>query len=267
MKAFQHLLRNYAHPLADKLDLDSSAAIAVHRRIIRSNPLLMRYYTSMYSYFRENEVLLTNIEAPSLEIGSGAGFLKEFLPAVITSDVVAGEGIDRSEDICRLSFADRSLKAIYANGVLHHVNDLERCFSEIQRVLIPGGVLVCNEPSSNPLGYFMNKHFHHEATDKDAEMWGLAAGTSGSGRLTGANMALPYIVFRRDADVFHKKFPHLKIERVKYHDFLRYILSGGLSYRPFVPPFLYWLSDAAEIIFRPLMFLVGQEMLVTVRKI
>ena len=261
------LKKHYAHPLAENLDLDSSSAIAVHRRMIRENPLLMRYYASMYTYFKEKEEELASLKLSSLEIGSGAGFLKDFLPGVITSDVVAGAGIDRVEDACRMSFADHSLKAVYANGVLHHIGDPACCLAEIQRVLAPGGVFVCNEPSSTALGYFMNKHFHHEPTDKNVAGWGFKAEEFGSGRLTGANVALPSLIFRRDAKVFHEKFPCLKIESIKYHDFLRYALSGGLSFRPFVPSFLYWVVDAAEILFKPFMFLVGQEMLVTIRKI
>jgi SAM-dependent methyltransferase len=260
------LKKHYAHPLAENLDLDSSGALAVHRRIIRENPLLRRYYVSMYRFFREADASLEYLGLPSLEIGSGAGFLKEFLPDVMTSDVVAGEGIDRVEDACRLSFKDNSLKAVYANGVLHHIGDAACCLSEIQRVLAPGGVFVLNEPSSTLLGYFMNKHFHHEPTDKTVSGWDLKEAGVGPGRLTGANMALPWVIFCRDAGRFHEKFPGLRIESIMYHDFLRYAFSGGLSYRPLVGPFLYWIVDAAEFLFKPFMFLVGQEMLVTIRK-
>jgi SAM-dependent methyltransferase len=260
------LNRHYAQPLANQLDLDSSVAIGVHRRIIQDNPLLLRYYRSMYNYFRTKDMTARHLNLPSLEIGSGGGFLKEFLPDVITSDVVGGEGIDRVEDGCHLGFPDNSLKAVFANGVLHHISDPSLCLSEIQRVLAPGGIFVCNEPSSSILGYFVNKHFHHEPTDKTVATWCWKPESAGSGRLTSANMAVPYIIFRRDAALFHEKFPSFKIESIKHHDFLRYILSGGLSYRPFLPKSLYWTVDAAEALFRPLMFLVGQEMLVTVRR-
>jgi SAM-dependent methyltransferase len=262
-----YMKTHYANPLVKNLDLNSPEAISVHGRIIRENQLLLRYHMSIYRYFQKKDEELKSLGLPSLEIGSGGGFLKKFLPDVITSDVLPGDGIDRVENACCLNFPDHSLKAVYANAVLHHISDSVRCLSEIQRVLVPGGVFVCNESSSTALGYFMNRNFHHEPTDKNVFEWGFAAQEAGIGRLTGANMALPSIIFRRDARLFHQRFPTLKIESIRYHDFLRYSLSGGLSYRPLVPSCLFWAVDTVEFIFAPLMFLLGDAMLVTVKKL
>jgi len=253
------------HPLADRLDIDSQEAVSVHRRIIRENPLLMSHYAFIYGCFKAAEESLSGLQLASLEIGSGGGFLKEFLPSVITSDVVLSEGIDRVEDATALSFADGSLKAVYANGVLHHIKEPARCLAEIERVLAPGGLFVCSEPSSTLFGYFMNKNFHKEATDKNAKDWSIEERACG-GRLTEANMALPYIIFKRDAALFSRRFERLKIRSVVYYDFLRYTLSGGLSYRPFVPKSLFGLVNALEAASRPLMSILGNSMLVTVQK-
>ena len=204
------LKKHYGHPLVGQLDIDSAGAVTVHHRIILENPLLRRYYASMYRYFQEKEKTVEDLNFSSLEIGCGGGFIKEYLPGVITSDVVAADWVDRVEDASSLNFGPNSLKAIYANGVLHHIKDPVGCLSEIERVLAPGGVFVCNEPSSTRLGYFMNRHFHHEATDRDVCEWNAGIPDQ-SGRLSGANMALPYIIFRRDAALFAKRFPNLKI--------------------------------------------------------
>lgn len=260
------LKKNFSHPLARNLDIDSPQAILIHRRIIKENKLLTDYYNFVYEYFKKTEYSLSDLNYPSLEIGSGGGFLKEILPAVITSDLVLSSGIDRTEDATALSFADCSLKAIYANGVIHHLKDPERCLAEVQRVLVPGGKFVCNEPSSTPFGYLMNKCFHHEYTDKHAVDWKIG-GSDGKGRLTEANMALPYIIFKRDAGLFQKKFANLKIISIVYHDFLRYTLSGGLSYRPFVPPALFGAVNTLEAISKPFMPVLGNEMLVAILKL
>jgi len=260
-----YLQTHYAHPLVGQLDLDSREAVGIHRRIIEGNPLLKRHYLFIYGSFKKVEEGLRGLCQPSLEIGSGGGFLKEIIPTVITSDVVAGEGIDRVEDASKLSFADASLKAVYANAVLHHIPEPERCFAEIDRVLVPGGMFVCNEPSSTPFGYFMNRHFHHEHTDKTVKAWRLTE-EDGTGRLKGANMAMPAIIFKRDRRIFERKFPRLKIKSIVYHDFLRYTLSGGLSFRPFVPQVLFGAVDALEVLARPLLFLLGHAMIVTIEK-
>lgn len=172
------------------------------------------------------------------------------------------KGIDRVEDACALSFADASLRAVYALGVLHHIPEPVRFFGEVDRVLAPGGRCVLDEPSSTAFGYFMNRHFNHEHTDKHAREWGIA----GDGRLTGANMALPYIIFRRDRGRFEELFPRLKIRRFVYHDFLRYALSGGLSFRPFVPYWCFGAVNGLEKVARPLMRWVGHEMIVVLEK-
>ena len=259
------LKKAFSHPLADKVDINSRYAVDIHRRIIRENPLLIAHYALIYKYFKRIDDSVSNLKYSSLEIGSGGGFLKEFLPDVITSDVVKSEGIDRIENACALSFGDNSLKAIYANGVLHHIKDPAKCLFEIERVLVPGGRFVCNEPSSTLFGYFMNSYFHNEHTDKRVKDWKIDE-NGASGRLSRANMALPYIIFKRDAALFRERFKMLKIDSIAYHDFLRYTLSGGLSYRPFVPKILFGAVNFMEEIFKPVMFILGNNMLVTIQK-
>ncbi|MEW6008098.1 MAG: class I SAM-dependent methyltransferase [Candidatus Omnitrophota bacterium] len=256
----------FIRPDVRNLDIDSREAISIHRRIIKKSPLLTEHYNFIYRYFKKIEDSLEYLNFPSLEIGSGGGFLKEFLPNVITSDIVESEGIDRVEDVTCLSFPDNSLKAIYANGVLHHIEDPGKCLEEIQRVLVSDGIFVCNEPSSSSFGYFMNKNFHNEYTNKLLKRWKIEDKTI-EGRLTKVNMALPYIIFKRDAYIFTQRFKRLKIISFIYHDFLRYTLSGGLTYKPFVPHFLYGVVNFIEFIFRPLMQLFGNNMIVTIKKI
>jgi len=256
------LHRRWAHPLSQSLDLDGPEAIVRHRQIIRGNPLLLARYVFVYDLFRSVERTLEPLGRPSLEVGSGAGFLKSYIPDVITSDVVVGEGIDRVEDACALSFEDGALKAVYAVGVLHHLREPGRFLGEVGRVLVTGGRCVLDEPSSTPFGYFMNRHLHQEHTDRHAEEWGIPAG----GRLTGANMALAYIIFRRDRGRFEELFPRLKVRQIVYHDFLRYTLSGGLSFRPFVPRCLFGAVNGLEKLAAPLMRWLGHEMIVVLEK-
>ncbi|MFH1692422.1 MAG: class I SAM-dependent methyltransferase [Candidatus Omnitrophota bacterium] len=254
--------KKFANPYVKGLDIDSVSAVDIHSRIIRENSLLNQYYRFIYQHFKKTEDSLSGLAYPSVEIGSGGGFLKDYIPDVITSDVVVSRGIDRKEDVSCLSFADNSLKAVYAIDVLHHVKDLEASLNEIQRVLVKGGRFVCNEPSSTLFGYFMNKHFHKEYTNKHIKEWKI----QGQARLSDANMALPYVVFKRDADLFHERFRHLKISSIFYHDFLRYTLSGGLSYKPFVPKMFYGAVSGIEFLARPLMPILGQMMIVTIEK-
>lgn len=255
----------WAYSLARNIDIDSKEAVAIHKCIIKRKPLLTKHYAVIYQYFKKIEDSLSHLDFPSLEIGSGGGFLKEFLPAVITSDVIEAEGIDRIENAVSFSFPDNSLKAVYCNGVLHHIENPGKCIEEIQRILVPNGVFVCCEPSSALFGYFMNKYFHDEYTNKYVKEWEIKK-TDNRRRLSEANMALPYIMFKRDINLFRKEFPYLKIRSIAYCDFLRSTLSGGLSYRPFIPRILYKAVDFIEMISKPLMPVLGMDMIVVIQK-
>ena len=50
--------------------------------------------------------------------------------------------------------------------------------------------------------------------------------------------ALSFIVFKRDREFFLQEFPKFEIVYEKiYSNYLRYLLSGGLNFRQFVPDF------------------------------
>jgi ubiquinone/menaquinone biosynthesis C-methylase UbiE len=91
-----------------------------------------------------------------LEVGGGQGELAEWmqdeLEAEVTFvdqsermvDLARARGIERASvgDVQALTFADGSYDTVVAAWMLYHVADLDRAFSEIVRVLDPGGRLV-----------------------------------------------------------------------------------------------------------------------------
>ena len=65
------------------------------------------------------------------------------------------------------------------------------------------------------------------------------------GQWKGANQALTYIIFKRDIALFREKYPELEII---YHtplgNYIRYIVSGGLNFKPLLP---YWLKYLVKL--------------------
>jgi len=59
----------------------------------------------------------------------------------IGCDIQPGVGVDRIEDIHRLTFADESVGTVICLETLEHVADPLRAVQELHRVLKPGGVL------------------------------------------------------------------------------------------------------------------------------
>jgi hypothetical protein len=78
---FQRLL---AHPLTRGLDIDDPKTTELRREVIRSKPFLKRLYDEWYDHVQG----YIPKGATFLELGSGAGFLQERLPELITSEVL-----------------------------------------------------------------------------------------------------------------------------------------------------------------------------------
>lgn len=89
------------------------------------------------------------------------------------------------------------------------------------------------EPWITPWSSFIYKHFHHEPFRPDAPDWSY----SSTGPLSGANIALPWIVFARDRRKFASMFPEFFIERISPFLPFRYLISGGVAMRSLMPGF------------------------------
>jgi len=190
-------------------------------------------YEDYYAVFGEQTALLASLPGKLLELGSGGGFLKERLSEVVTSEICEDPLVDRVVDAGHLPFGDRELKGIFMLNVLHHLPDPMAFFKEALRSLVSRGRVVMIEPYNSWLGRIVFKKAHHEPFDENASSWSV----QGSGRLTGSNQALPWIIFSRDRTLFETHFPDLQIRVIQPHTVTRYLLSGGLSWREMAPSF------------------------------
>ena len=59
---------------------------------------------------------------------------------------ISGIGVDRKEDLTKLSFPNGSFDLVYASHVLEHIPDDRKALDEIRRVLVPGGIAVLPVP-------------------------------------------------------------------------------------------------------------------------
>jgi hypothetical protein len=110
-----------AHPLTCGLDLDDPRTTELRLRIIQEKSFLRQIYQEWYSTLAND---LPRGALPTVELGSGAGFLKDFVPNLITSEVFSCAGAHRfteaslkffqgcleTEPMVRVRFFDRSGK-------------------------------------------------------------------------------------------------------------------------------------------------------------
>jgi SAM-dependent methyltransferase len=240
--------------------LDDPATTLQHARLIRTKPLLRRFYRESYQFFLE--AARDAPMGPRVEIGSGGGFFKELAPTLITSDIAMLPDVDLVTAAEVLPFGDQTLAALFLLNVLHHIPDVRSFFSEASRCLAPGGILAMVEPANTLFSRFIYKQFHHEPFLPDAEQWQFDPG----GRLSAANGALPWIVFCRDRQEFARGFPKLEVHQVTCCSPLMYLLSGGFTLPPLLPGFCAPAVALVEAVLSPANAALGLFMRVVVVK-
>jgi SAM-dependent methyltransferase len=222
--------------------LDSREALITHKKIISNNKFLKLVYKDFYK-----KIALNISSKPVVEIGSGAGFIKKVMTNVTTTDVVEGYGIDRIASAEKMPFKSNSIGSIVMLNTFHHIKNPTKALCEFSRCLKPNGKIIMIEPWPTLFSTFIYRNFHHEEFNLSAN-WKI----KGKGRMSDANGALPWIVFKRDAKKFNKLYPNLKIEACNPHTPFKYLVSGGLSHSQYMPNFLYPLLSLFELIITPM---------------
>lgn len=238
------------HPLTRDITIDDPRTTMLRKKIIEDKAFLRKIYHEWYSWIASR---IPPGSGSVLELGSGAGFLHEYVQGVITSEVFRCGLVKAVLDGCSMPVRTGSLKAIVMVDVFHHVPDA-RCFlKEAIRTLRSGGCVIMVEPWITTWSRFVYRRLHHEPVDTEATSWAFPA----AGPLSGANSALPWIVFSRDREVYESEFPHLHITGISIERPFSYILSGGVSMRNLMPGWIYGTVRRMEACLTPWMDRLG----------
>ena len=224
------------------------AATLRNRARLSANKNLLFWYGELYrDQFKDfpNPATLS-----ILEVGSGTSPLKQFLPNVITSDVLDLTYFDLvfdCHDIDKLdAIKDESLDVITLTNVLHHLKSpiafLNRAANKLKR----GGKVIATEPFFSQLSTLIFKYVHHEPVDlriAEPELKDLR------GPLASANIALPWLIFFRRRDWLERLNEKYDVDRFSVHPFtaLSYMLTGGISHNFPIPSLLYHVMFAIDL--------------------
>src|SRR5215475_4545567 len=176
-----------AHPLTRGLDIDDPRTTHLRLQIIQEKAFLRQIYQEWY---RAIVAFLPTGEGAVLELGSGAGFMSDFVPGLITSELFYCPNIRAVLDGSRLPLAGNSLRGILMTNVLHHLPQPRLFFSEATRCVRSGGVVAMIEPWVTTWSRFA-WGLHDEPFHPETRSWEPPS----SGPLSGANGALPWIIF------------------------------------------------------------------------
>jgi SAM-dependent methyltransferase len=209
----------------------SQAWFDEQRALIKSRPLVRHHYDLWYRKQLADEASVPAGRSGLLvELGSGGSYLKELEPSVLTSDVEEGIA-EQVIDGRKLPFADNSVRALFLSHVFHHIPDVGQFLAEAQRVLVPGGVISLVEVANTPMGSLVFRYFHPEPFKPEEREWNFQQ----SSAMMDANQALAWMVFVRDRAKFVSRFPELRLETTEYLPWFSYLVSGGVTRKPFVP--------------------------------
>ena len=97
------MLRSWlAHPLTRRLDIDDPRTTHLRRQILREKGFLQHVYRVWYT---SSAAELPHGQGGVLELGSGAGFLSDLVPNLITSEVFWRPGVRVALDGMQMPFA------------------------------------------------------------------------------------------------------------------------------------------------------------------
>jgi len=221
-------------------EVKDRAATLRNRARLGANKNLLYWYRELYrDQFRD----LPNASALSiLEVGSGTSPLKQFLPNIITSDVLDLDYLDLVFDCHEIDKLDaikeNSIDVITLTNVLHHLKNPIAFLNRAASKLKSGGKVIATEPFFSVLSTPIFKYLHHEPVDfriSEPELENV------QGPLASANIALPWLIFFRRREWLQRLNENFDVTTVSMRTFsaLSYMATGGISHRLPVPPLLY----------------------------
>ncbi|HEY4229620.1 MAG TPA: methyltransferase domain-containing protein [Thermoanaerobaculia bacterium] len=241
------------------LGVDHPHTTLARRDLIKSKPFLHKVYGDWYGRI---VAALPPGDGRVLELGSGGGFFRERFPSLLSSEIVAWQGVSLVADAHALPFAAERLRAIVMTNVFHHLPNARGFLREAARAVHGGGTIVMVEPWVTAWSRLVYRHLHEEAFEPDASEWEFPS----SGPVSGANNALPWMMFARDRARFEREFPEWSIERIVPFMPVAYLISGGMSYPGLMPGFTYGLWRGLEAAAAPIMGRVAMFALIVLRR-
>src|SRR5437879_5950210 len=221
-------------------EAEDRAATLRNRARLGTNKNLLFWYRELYrDQFRD----LPNPSALSiLEVGSGTSPLKQFLPNIITSDVLDLDYLDLVFDCHEIdkldAIKDNSIDVVTLTNVLHHLKTPIEFLNRAASKLKSGGKVIATEPFFSVLSTPIFKYLHHEPVDfriSEPELENV------QGPLASANIALPWLIFFRRREWLQRLNDNFDLATLSVRPFsaLSYMVTGGISHRLPVPGFLY----------------------------
>ena len=193
-----------------------------HKQVWREKAVLRGFYER--EYFRR--LVAEMPHGRSLELGAGPGFFAAYKRCDVVSDITPAPHVDRVVDVHEMPFDAESFDCVVGLDVVHHFARPSQAFTEVARVLRPGGRVVLIEPWTGVLGYLFCRYIHHEDCFSIPDPWGRVF-PEGKDPMEG-NATIPKTYFYDHAAGLESR-TGLRVVKIEAFSFFGYIATGGFT--------------------------------------
>ncbi len=207
-----------------------------------------------------------------IEVGSGAGFSREFIKNknFKLTDLGNDDHLDfKNIDAQNTNFDDESFNYVIASNMIHHIPYPIKFFKEMNRILKKKGKLIIFESYCSLIFQLATIIMKHEGFDFTLDVWDEKNPKSDEKNAWHGNIAVPHLIFD-DKSKFEKNLgKYFFIEHEKLTECLIFLNSGGVTSKTkFIPMsnfLLKILNNVDKILVRlfPSIFCMGRRIVLT----
>jgi SAM-dependent methyltransferase len=228
-----------------------------------NKPILGQIYRGFYAAIAN--IIVDNVDAPVVEIGSGIGKIIEVIPNCIRTDLLYSPWIDQVENAYQLSFDNQSVSNLILFDVFHHLKFPGTALDEFHRVLIPGGRVIILEPCVSLLGLLVYGCLHKEPLGLLKNIsWQAPSKMEAIEQGYYAAQGNAFRIFCQNG--FKKKLTAWKLFHRKKIAALPYIASGGYSGPQICNEKTFAQWDAVDRLLQPFPWIFACRLLIGIEK-
>ncbi len=186
--------------------------------------LLEKRFSWMNSFINDSDM--------GIEVGSGAGFTKDFIKNknFKLTDLGNDEHLDiKNIDAQNTCFEDETYDYVIASNMIHHIPYPMKFFKEMNRILKKNGKLIIFESHCSIIFQIATTIMKHEGFDFTLNVWDEKIPKSDEKNAWHGNIAVPHLIFD-DKEGYNTYLGNLfKIEHDKLTECFIFLNSGGVT--------------------------------------
>lgn len=164
-----------------------------------------------------------------IEIGSGHGAIKKWLPYVWTSDIKKYDWIDLELDANNMNLEKESVDCFILCHMIHHVAKPLVFLRELHSYLKPGGKVLIQDPHTSLIFRLLLIASRHEGFSYERDVFDDTKTANNPEDPWSANCAILELLFRDKARF--ERLTSFRITEDGFSEFLTFALSGGVIAR------------------------------------